>query len=99
MSVDFPEPFCPTRAWISPERASKSTSRKTVAGPKVLLNVRTDTQAEPGSAIAAVDPGAVAGSWAISLSCWRESRVTCPAANSGGSLTGLYVLVNSLRIV
>ena len=34
MSVDLPEPFCPTRAWTSPYATERSTSRSAVCSPK-----------------------------------------------------------------
>ena len=36
MSVDFPEPFSPTRQWISPWRMEKSTSRRAWTPTKLL---------------------------------------------------------------
>src|SRR5262245_49453877 len=43
-SVDFPDPFSPTRAWISPARQSTLTSRTAWTAPNALdtpLRVRT----------------------------------------------------------
>src|SRR4051794_20006559 len=37
MSVDFPEPFCPMSAWISPGAIRRPTESSTLAVPKVLL--------------------------------------------------------------
>ena len=38
MSVDLPEPFSPTRAWISPGRSARSKSDKATWPGNVLEN-------------------------------------------------------------
>src|SRR5688572_10823458 len=41
ISVDFPAPFSPAMAWISPLRSSKSTARRAWIGPKDLLTLES----------------------------------------------------------
>src|SRR6185436_15690825 len=40
-SVDFPDPFSPTRAWISPARQSTLTSRSACTAPNALDTLRS----------------------------------------------------------
>ena len=42
-SVDFPEPFSPTSAWISPARQSKSTSRSACTAPNAFDTPRKES--------------------------------------------------------
>src|SRR5213596_2056817 len=41
-NVDFPDPFSPTRAWISPARQSTLTSRSACTAPNAFDSPRTD---------------------------------------------------------
>src|SRR3990170_4971806 len=50
-NVDFPDPFSPTSAWISPARQSTLTSRSACTGPNALdtpRSVSTAGLAGPG---------------------------------------------------
>src|SRR5690606_7494583 len=51
VSVDLPEPFSPTRAWIVPRRTWKETSSSACTVPKVLVtpSTRTARSSRPGS--------------------------------------------------
>src|SRR5438067_11803925 len=40
-NVDFPDPFSPTRAWISPARQSTLTSRSACTAPNAFDSPRT----------------------------------------------------------
>src|SRR5581483_8701004 len=42
-NVDFPDPFSPTRAWISPARQSMLTSRSACTAPNAFDSPRTDS--------------------------------------------------------
>src|SRR6187401_1830205 len=42
-SVDFPDPFSPTRQWISPSRQSKVTSRSACTAPNAFDTPRRDS--------------------------------------------------------
>jgi hypothetical protein len=51
-SVDFPDPFSPTTAWISPLRHSMLTSSRACTAPKRLeipFSERTTGETDPGS--------------------------------------------------
>src|ERR1700759_751665 len=45
ISVDLPAPFSPTRPWISPSRSEKSTARKAVTPPNVLVTPDSSNKA------------------------------------------------------
>src|SRR5256885_10107842 len=42
-NVDFPDPFSPTSAWISPARQSKLTSRSACTAPNAFDTPRRDS--------------------------------------------------------
>src|SRR3989442_13329406 len=42
-NVDFPDPFSPTTAWISPARQSTLTSRSACTAPNAFDTLRTDS--------------------------------------------------------
>src|SRR3954470_37210 len=55
-SVDFPDPFSPTTAWISPGRQSTLTSRSACTTPKLFEMPLSDSA---GAAAGSTGPGSV----------------------------------------
>ncbi len=87
-SVDLPEPFSPTRAWISPGRSSIDTSCSALTTPKCLLTLRTL------SAIAPVPSAASARRTALEPAVRTSSMPPSGRERSGRSPPG-PVLVTS----
>src|SRR4051794_37041433 len=89
-SVDFPDPFSPTRAWISPARQSIETSRSACTAPYAFDNPRRD-RTGPGFDIAVCSAPTRSSYGYIA---WRRDT----GISDVGDAVGGYPLVHMLRV-